>query len=63
MRYLGRLPATVCHISLNTAVEPVKCRPAKDGWSSTSLPTRAPREGTKLITPAGSPASLYSCIR
>src|SRR5215211_7150725 len=47
----------VCHIELNTAVEPVKWMPARCSELSAVLPISAPGPYTRLITPAGKPAS------
>ncbi len=44
-------------------MEPVKCRPAKSGWSIATALTSAPSPWTRLITPSGRPAACSSCIR
>ncbi len=48
------------HIELKTAVEPVKCTPARSRWFSATSDTVAASPGTKLMTPGGSPAASSS---
>ena len=45
---------------LNTALEPVKCKPAKFGCAIATSAARAPSPCTRLITPGGNPASMRS---
>ena len=45
-----------------TAVEPVKWTPASSGLASAAAPSSAPGPKTRLITPAGRPASSSSRI-
>src|ERR687884_48795 len=52
----------VFHIEWKTAVEPVKCTPARSSCASTGSPIAAPEPYTRLITPGGRPASSYSFI-
>ena len=52
----------VLHILWNTAVEPVKCSPAKSGCVRTLSAVSLPLVNIKLITPSGSPASLNTSI-
>ncbi|CFW31939.1 Uncharacterised protein [Bordetella pertussis] len=52
--------ATCCHNPSKTAVEPVKCRPAKSAERSTAAETAAESPGTKLMTPGGKPAASSS---
>ena len=54
---------TVRHMPWNTGVEPVKWMPARSGWASTASPMSRPEPSTMLMTPGGSPASSYSCMR
>ena len=56
------LPPTVCQSRWKVAVEPVKWMPASSGCSSATADTASPSPGSRLITPAGSPASSKSCI-
>src|SRR5512146_2863630 len=55
------MPAPIVfHIELNTAVEPVKCTPARSRWFSATSDTFGPLPGTKLTTPGGRPAASSS---
>ena len=56
------LPPTVRHMPWKTAVEPVKCTPARSGLASAASPIVAPGPCTRLITPGGRPASSSSFI-
>ena len=47
---------------MNTAVEPVKCKPAKSGWLKTTSPASGPSATTMFTTPSGRPASLNNFI-
>ena len=52
------MPAPIVfHMELKTAVEPVKCTPARSRWPRATSETMAASPGTKLMTPGGSPAA------
>ena len=51
----------VSHMLLKTAVDPVKCTPARSRCASATSEIAAGSPGTKLITPGGSPASSRIC--
>ena len=46
---------TCFHTLWNTAVEPVKWKPAIFGWLTTYWDMSLPEQGTKLMTPPGRP--------
>ena len=61
-RRFSRLFATSFHSLRKTPVEPVKCTPASSGCDIQMSPTTLAFPGMKLITPAGSPASIINFI-
>ncbi len=53
---------TVFHRYWKVLVEPVKWMPARSGWASATSETSLPSPVSRLITPAGRPASSSSLI-
>ncbi len=53
---------TVRHRCWNVGVEPVKWIPARSGAASTTSLTARPSPVSRLMTPAGMPASRSSCM-
>jgi hypothetical protein len=51
-------PPIVFHIALKTAVEPVKCAPARSRLESTAFEIITASPDTMLMTPGGRPASI-----
>src|ERR1035441_10284471 len=54
------LPAARAATLAPVSTEPTKPTPATPGWATSASPTTGPGPGTKLNTPAGSPASAMT---
>ena len=53
----GQARLNVRNSRIPTSYEPVKTMPSMPGWSCSAWPTVSPGPITRLMTPAGTPAS------
>ncbi len=60
VRAAGSCPPPATRRSPPVSTEPTKPTPATPGWATSASPTTGPGPGTKLNTPAGSPASAMT---